>query len=372
MRGARFMRRAALLATAAALMWSLSLPALAAPEDDPPAGEEASAGEETPTGEETPADGETPADEEIPDLLTPDMVDPTYTGPLDSRTGLPLPEAQRERADPDAPIPLGEGSYSYDPAAGRYRIAVGTRSFTSTVPQGIILPHGESVAFHLSDGLTGVLYKNGDIVNDADLTGIRDTGEYIFQVQGGGLYDTVSFPFTIMGDLTKSLADYPLPDGFTFDSVTLNDEALTLEFNDSIDFLEEGKYVLEYSCEEIGRSYRLAFTLDRTPPSLALPEVVEGAARGPVSLADLEPGAAVQVQWEDDEPYWVTSADTMLTESGRYVLTAYDQAGNSQAYSFLIHIYLNISAFTAIALLAAGLLGIIFYCRWVRKHARVG
>ncbi len=173
MRGAAFfMRRAALLAAAAALLWSLALPALAAPEDDSPAGEDTPAAGELPTGEEAPDGEETPAGREIPDLLTLDMVDPTYTGPLDSRTGLPVPEAKQESADPN-------------------------------------------------------------------LTGIRDTGDYLLQVQGSGLYDTVSFPFTIQGSLTRSLADYTLPGGFTFDSVTLNGEKLTLEFNDSIDFLEE-------------------------------------------------------------------------------------------------------------------------------------
>ena len=61
-----------------------------------------------------------------------------------------------------------------------------------------------------------------------------------------------------------------------------------------------------------------------------------------------------------------------LADTGTYHLTVYDQAGNSTSYDFVIHVYLNLSAFAAIALLLAGILGLCIYSRYIKKHPRVG
>ena len=153
--------------------------------------------------------------------------------------------------------------------------------------------------------------------------------------------------------------------------MTIDGQDVSAGYSNYIELLSEGEYRLQYACEEIARSYSLAFIVDRTAPVLALPQVVEGEAQEPVTIEDLEAGTWLDVDC-DGEVRQVTSARTVFSEPGRYTITTHDQAGNSNTYRFIIHFYLNISAVTAIALAAGGLIGLIFYSRWVRKHARVG
>ena len=295
------------------------------------------------------------------------ILDPSYSGPLDPYTGLPI--SQAGGSERESVVELG--NYSFDRDRQRYVVKVGSSSFTASVPPGIILEKDGEVSVELPGQLTGALYKNGDLVDQPDLSKISGVGSYLLLVRSAGGRDEAQFSFTIQSGLTRSLVEYSLPDGFTFTSVNINGEDATAGYSSYIEFLEEGEYRLRYSCEEIGRSYSLAFTLDRTPPVLALPEVTEGEARGPVTLADMEKGSWVRVEC-GGEVSQVTSPSTVLREPGRYTLTTFDQAGNSSSYSFILHFYLNLSAVTAIGLAAAAIGGLIFYSRWVRKHARVG
>lgn len=294
-------------------------------------------------------------------------VDPDYSGALDPYTGLPVTYAggsERERV-------VDLGGCKFDRDKQRYVVEVGSSSFTASVPPGIILEKDGEVSVELPGQLTGTLYKNGDLVDQPDLSKISGVGSYLLLVRNASGRDEVQFSFTIQSGLTRSLVEYNLPSGFTFTSVSINGEDATAGYSSYIEFLEEGEYRLRYSCEEIGRSYSLTFTLDRTAPVLALPEVVEGEAWGPVTLADMEKGSWVQVECSG-EVSQVTSPSTVLREPGRYTLTTFDQAGNSSSYSFILHFYLNFSAVTAIGLAAAAIGGLIFYSRWTRRHARVG
>lgn len=294
-------------------------------------------------------------------------MDPNYSGALDPYTGLPASYA--DGTERKSVVDLG--NYSFDRDKQRYVIEVGNTSFSASVPPGIILDRDGEVSVELPDQLTGTLYKNGDPVDQPDLSHISGAGSYLLVVRSTGSYDEVQFSFTIQSALTRSLMEYSLPDSFTFTSVSVNGEDISAGYSSYIEFQEEGEYRLRYSCEEIGRSYSLTFTLDRTAPVLALPEVTEGEAWGPVTLTDLEEGSWVQVE-SGGEVSRITSAAAVLREPGRYTLTVCDRAGNTNSYSFILHFYLNFSAVTAIGLAAAAIGGLIFYSRWVRKHARVG
>lgn len=246
------------------------------------------------------------------ELVTNSDTDTTYSGALDTRTGQPVTSQSQEGGSEGETVKLlGAGDYGFDQERQMYVSYVGRIAFYSSVPPGIVLSKGQSVSFQLPSGVTGTLYKNGDVVESAGLTGIGDTGSYILQVQGSGPYDTASFQFTILGEITGNLVDYTLP------------------------------------------------------------EVDQGEAHGAVTLADLEPGAWIQVE-HNGETSRIVSPKTVLSEAGRYVLTVYDQAGNSNQYVFTIHVYLNLSAVMAISLAAAGCALVVFYSRWVRRHARVG
>lgn len=329
----KFIRTALLAAAAAAL---LALPALAAPE------------------------------EEVPSFSAASRADVTYSGPLDPRTGLP-PEQSRQ--DPEE---LG-AQLGYDKSKRVFTYSAGDLSFTSSVPDGAILSlnGGDKVSIVLSDGLSGTLYRNGDPVSDADLSGVTASGSYLLDIRGGSSSQSATLSFTIADELTNSLTEIQLPEGFSFQSPHLNGEALSSEYSNYIELLEDGEYDLTWSCPDIGRSYALSFTLDTQAPTLALPEVADGQAHSAVTLTDLEPGCYVVLESGGDSRTIRSSMDE-IREAGSYRLTVYDQAGNSTQYDFVIHVYLNISAVAAIALLILGVGGLVGYSRYVKKHPRVG
>ena len=297
------------------------------------------------------------------------LTDVTYSGALDPRTGLPAGRAESDGSY----YPLRGEESGYDQEQRCYTNRLGSKSFLSSIPSGAVLSRSQitQVSFTLPVGLTGTLYRGGDQVEDADLTGISDPGSYLLEVRSASSSDSVTFPFTILDQLTNSLAEISLPDGFEFEYIRLNGEGLTPQFNNYLELLEDGDYELCWSCPDIGQSYTVAFTLDTAAPTLALPQVTDHQARSAVTLEDLEEGARILLE-SDGETRTIVSASTVIRDPGRYVLTVYDQAGNSTRYDFVIHLYLNLSAAAAIALMLAGLLALVGYSRYIRKHPRVG
>ena len=297
------------------------------------------------------------------------LTDTSYSGPLDPLTGLPL-EGELSSGS-GSYIPLDGDRFGYDKNKLCYVNHVGNLTFTSNIPNGAIVSKNQTVSLDLPTGLTGILYRNGDAVTDADLTNINQTGNYLLEVGSHAASDT--FAFQIVGDMNNSLRELQLPPGFTFDYVNLNSETLTTTFTNYTELLEDGAYEVRWSCREIGISYNLNFTLDTVAPTLTLPEVTNGEAHSKVTFADLEQGAyVVAEEKKTGEVKTLNQASAEIKDAGTYHLTVYDQAGNSTSYDFTIHVYLNLSAFAALALLLAGVLGLWFYSRYIKKHPRVG
>jgi len=297
------------------------------------------------------------------------LTDMTYSGKLDPRTGLPVGRDSGQ----DGYYPLRGEEYGYDWDERCYTNRLGSRSFLTSVPSGAVLSRNQitKVSISLPVGLTGTLYRNGDVVADADLTHITDPGSYLLEVRSSASTDSVAFPFTILGQMANSLMEISLPDGFSFEYARLNGEELTLEFDNYLELLEDGDYELCWSCPEIEQSYTVAFTRDATPPTLALPEVKDGQARSAVTLEDLEDGASILVE-SGGETRTITSRDAVIRNPGEYVLTVRDPAGNSTRYEFVIHVYFNLSAAAAIILMLAGVFALAGYSWHIRKHPRVG
>lgn len=306
------------------------------------------------------------APEEPSSFTAASRADVTYSGPLDPRTGLPL---DQNRVDPEEV----SAQLGYDKSKRVFTYSAGDLSFTSSVPDGAILSltGGDKVSIVLPDGLNGTLYRNGYVMDGTDLTGITEPGGYLLDIRGGSSSQSAALSFTIADELTNSLTEVQLPAGFAFQSPRLNGEELSSEYSNYIELLEDGEYDLAWSCPEIGRSYALSFTLDTQAPTLALPEVVDGQARSAVTLTDLEPGCYIVLESGGDSRTIRSSLD-QIREAGTYRLTVYDQAGNYTQYDFVIHVYLNISALAAIALLVLGVGGLFGYSHYIKKHPRVG
>lgn len=324
---------------ACALAWLTALPALAAPE----------------TG--------TWGAQAVPMA----QADPSYSGPLDPLTGLPVAESQQS----ERYYTLEAGVFSFDRENRNYVNTLGSDSFTSSIPNGAVISHGQSVSISLPTGTTGTLYCGGETVENPDFTNISQEGNYLLEVRNSSSGEKQTFSFRILGELTNSLRELSLPDGFSFEWIRLNGEELTAGYTNYLELLEDGEYELRWSCPDISQGYNLSFTLDTVPPTLALPEVTDGEAHSQVTLTDLEPDAYIVLE-QNGESSIIRSSDTVLQDAGEYRLTVYDQAGNSTVYEFTIHLYLNISAIAAIGLVLAGLAGLWVYSRYIKTHPRVG
>ncbi len=291
-----------------------------------------------------------------------------YAGPLDPITGLPpseqvLPENGDE-------VVLSKGVYGYDRKAGHYVNYVEKITFFSNYPRDAVIPYGEVMSITLPGGLTSVLYRNGTEVVDPDLTRLEQAGSYVLEVFAGGNGST-SFCFRILESLTNSISEITLPSGFSFDYITLNGEEYSTEYSNYAAFLEDGAYEVRWACQTIGKQYTLTFRRDTQPPELTLADVVGGNAYGPVAITGVEADGYIVVTDEDGSATTYRSSTT-LSKAGKYKISVYDAAGNSNAYELTIHFYLNMSAGVAIMLVLAAILGLYLYGRYIRKHPRVG
>ena len=160
-----------------------------------------------------------------------------------------------------------------------------------------------------------------------------------------------------------------MPEGFRITDVKRDGENVNWS-RTYVDTSAEGRYLITYECPKTSVSYTLDVTVDTTPPELVLLGVDEsGRARGPVSIEGKGERDTLTVT-KNGEPMSMLLSYT-LTQSGRYVATITDEAGNSNAYSFAIMVYLdkNSRIFVVMFLAAvAAVAGIFFYHR---KHLRV-
>ena len=92
-----------------------------------------------------------------------------------------------------------------------------------------------------------------------------------------------------------------------------------------------------------------------------------GRARGPVSLEDLEEGAAIRIELNGKQ----ISYRKELTESGDYRIWVMDQAGNLTTYEFSILVYFDFNSLVFIGMLAGVLIAVGTYIVFSRKRLEV-
>ncbi|MBQ2829925.1 MAG: hypothetical protein IJF15_02750 [Oscillospiraceae bacterium] len=341
---------AALFAAALPLLFPLS--ALAAPEDGEQVGEPSQTVETT-----APPDTAADTSEQI-----------GFSGEIDPRTGLPISDGSGALS---GVYMASDSSFSYDMKEKRFVNRIGDNSFESNVPNGAVLPYDAVVYIDLPTGLDAVLYRNGDSVDDVSPNKISGEGSYVLDVRSGSSGTSSYFSFVIMPEITNTVREIVLPSDFSFDYIYLNDAELSPDFSNSFTLRGDGAYRIAWSCEQLEERFELSFLLDTAAPTIELTGVSNGEASSPVTLTGLEDDAYVLVT-HNDRTLKITGIDYTLETPGEYHLTVCDMAGNSTPYSFIIHVYLDMSAGAAIALVAAILSALGIYCYRVRRHPRVG
>ena len=287
-------------------------------------------------------------------------IDVDYAGRVDNFTGKPIDETATQVESER--ILIG-GKTIYDRTRHIFVYSSGNQEVYSNVANDIATT--EAVQLQLPEGMVYALYRDGIPVADVDVTYITQPGAYVLCESMSGDNKEV-LRFTIISTVTGQLNTFRLPTGFLMSTTTLNGEEIEHEIN-SVSLSREGEYSINYRCPAAEMVFHSTFIVDHTPPTLALTEVVDGVAKRPVDISDLEPGASIGIWLNGKEmPY-----AEKLTGSGAYRIVVADEAGNRSDYQFTIQVYFNISAwilFLALLVLLALVGGYILYSR---KHVRV-
>lgn len=293
-----------------------------------------------------------------------------YTGPLDERTGKPLTTSVTNSGG--GVYIMGKDDYNFNSKTGRYEILCGEMSVGCDVPPESLLSFGEKFNIYVPMGVTVTIYYNGELLENQNATQFSKSGIYTFQIETPYATDgkrTVNV--TILKKKVNNVNRIILPEGFEFSSVKVDGEETTLTNKNVYECYREGRYEVSWKCSEVGESFYTTFELDTTAPTLALPEVVDGQARKPVTLEDMS-GDTYVVYESDGERVVITDNTKTIDVPGQYVLLACDEAGNYTRYDFTLHTYLNSGAMSAILLVIVGIVALISYCRRLRYHMRVG
>ncbi len=267
------------------------------------------------------------------------------------------------------PVAVTDG-VTYDPQQHVFVFeADGGRSLVrSTALDGMVVSSPVSVS-----GGGVFLYKNG-AEYDGSLDPVSEPGEYVVMVNSAERSVRV-LAFTIVGKTTGIISVYKLPAGMIVDSVTYNGEEIGADYR-SVSMEREGEYKIVSECIASGTVYTLETTVDRTPPELTFEGSRDSRGRfnSAVTVNGVGKGDKLVVT-RDGQPYTVnTQSDgtVRLTESGLYVINAFDEAGNSSEYPVLIMAYLNASGAAFVALVVLVAAAVIIYVVVRRRKMRIG
>ena len=293
-----------------------------------------------------------------------------YTGPLDGRTGKPL--TSNVTNDGSGVYIMGEDDYNFDSNTGRYEIMCGEMSIGCDVPPEALLSNGEKFNIYVPMGVTVTIYYNGELLDNQNTTKFSKAGIYTFQIETPYASDGKrTMNVTILKKKVNNINRIILPEGFEYKSVKVDGEETAINSKNVYECYREGKYEVSWECTEVGETFYTTFELDTTAPTLELPQVVEGVAKKPITLEDMS-GDTYVVYEMDEERVVITDNTKTIDVPGTYVLLVCDEAGNYTRYDFTLQVYLNSGAIAAILLVVAGIVTLIWYCRRLRHHMRVG
>lgn len=254
---------------------------------------------------------------------------------------------------------------TYDPDEHMYVYSVtgdGIYEVMSNVADGL-LTNGPVVIRH--DAVTNVkVFRDGEEVDSSEFEALTKPGAYVVNASLNGNSNRI-LGFTIIG-ASSSISEYKLPMNFSVESMTLNDAAIDFDPYE-IYFDYEGDYMLTFCCGAAHTMHDVFITIDKTPPTLALVNVKNGEAKGPVSLADAEPGADLYIEFNNIA---IMPVET-LTTTGTYYVKITDEAGNSSEYKFDIVVAINSSTVWFIVIFVILLIGITVYLVMSRKKMRI-
>jgi len=208
-----------------------------------------------------------------------------------------------------------------------------------------------------------IVYKNGDRTAVSGNTYLDEPGKYALR----DAEDNLVMEFTILSKLLNDTYLYEIPSVYRVSSVRINGDVVP-SGGSSVEFNDEGKYEVTLYNKITERSKVLEFTVDRTAPELEIIGVKDGEAWQAVSFGEKEEGSVIDiyrdgVQIDPAEEYKI---------AGSYQVVYSDAAGNTSIYNFIIHVFLDVSAWFAVGFIGALIIAALVYMMYWRKNTRVG
>ena len=253
----------------------------------------------------------------------------------------------------------------YDTKQKLYGYYAGDEDVYANVADGMIVRG--TVSIQIPDYLTATLYLDGYSVA---FTGgeLETPGSYTLEITDNG-QTTQLFSFTIINGVTNQVLSYSMPEGFRITDAKRDGEAISWTRN-FVDMATEGRYIISYECSKAMAPYTLDVTVDTTPPTLVIEGLDEkGRARGPVAISG-KADSDTLVVLKDGEEY-STALSRVLTQTGKYVATVTDPAGNATSYSFTILLYLDRNGAIFGILFLAVVIAVVALFIYYKKHLRV-
>lgn len=292
-------------------------------------------------------------------------VDPLYVGQLDAVTGEAVTGSSQTQS---ARVWLGDALY-YDRETGSfvYPVGVGVHEVRASVADGMIV--NDTVSVSAPEGVELSVKRSGAAEPEANPGSISVPGDYAVSVMDVDGAATL-FTFTIVGESANLSGGYMMPEYFYILDATLDGADVFFDRN-YIGMEDEGLYEIEYACSETGVHYRLATTVDRTPPELTLDGKLDknGRYRSAVQIGGLEPNCSASLTRDGADVRF--PSDGRLSEAGMYQLRVWDAAGNAVTEQFTILVYLDLSSLLFFALVCVSIVGVLGYILYKRKNLKI-
>lgn len=274
------------------------------------------------------------------------------------------------------PTPVNENiirltsSMSYDTGTREfvYPVADSGNEVRSSAADGMIVTGSVQIS-----GATVLIYKDGELL-EGDSSTITEPGDYVVMAQYGSQTPRL-FTFTLAGKAISTVYAYDLPSGMIVNSATRDGEEISYD-GTSIPMREDGLYHVVYECVSTGAFYTLDLNVDRTPPELQFDGKIDDHNRvhSALRFSGVEEGDVLYVRLDGVQIDVPVHGDGTgeLTQSGSYIITVFDAAGNSTEYGYTVMLYFNASSLAFFAVLIAALAAVIIYVRIKRKRLEIG
>lgn len=261
-------------------------------------------------------------------------------------------------------------SMSFDKEKGEFVYPVGNSGSVvrASVANGMIVNGPVRIT-----GATLLIYLNGKLWEE-DPSNITEPGEYVVLAQTGNQTPRL-FTFTLVGSSASLIYSYNLPAGMIVIDATRDGEEIVCE-QTAVPMQEDGAYHIVYECLAAGRTYELNLNVDRTPPELRFDGKIDENHRvhSALTISGLQQDDTLQATLDGTPIELSVQAygTVELAQSGSYIFTVYDAAGNRSEYGYTIMLYLNAGSLAFFALLIAAIVTVVVYIIIKRKRLEIG